>query len=300
MHFNDSLYRHILDHVNEGVYFVDTHRTILYWNKGAERISGYTAQEVVGSSCADNILVHINEHGEELCHGFCPMLLTMGDTKDRRADVYLHHKDGHRIPVSVHVTPLVDERGAVMGCVETFHITPAAVDPRYVEGLEKAAMLDPLTQIANRRFLEMKISSCFEEFRRYNIPFGLIFADIDHFKSINDTFGHRAGDDVLKMTARTLTQNVRMTDLVGRWGGEEFLVIVTHLNLLNTERLAGKLRRLVEKSFLSTQSAVVRITMTLGVTLVRTNDAPESLLERVDSLMYAGKEQGRNRVVAGT
>ncbi|HSW63801.1 MAG TPA: diguanylate cyclase [Dissulfurispiraceae bacterium] len=240
----------------------------------------------------------LDDRGQKLCQGFCPVMMTMADTQDRHADVCLHHKNGHRVPVAVHVTPIHDEHGAVIGCLETFRETSTAVDQQYIEELEKALMLDSLTQITNRRFLEMKLSSYFEAFGRYNIPFGLIFADIDHFKSINDTFGHRAGDDVLKMTAQPLTQNVRAADLAGRWGGEEFLVIVTHLSLQNTEKLAGKLRRLIEKSFLSTRTTFVRITMTLGVTLARMNDTPESLLERVDSLMYAGKEQGRNRVVA--
>jgi diguanylate cyclase (GGDEF)-like protein/PAS domain S-box-containing protein len=298
MQFTDSLYKKLLDHVHDGIYFVDLNRTILYWNKGAEQITGYTAQEVVGSSCADNILTHVDEHGQELCHGLCPMLMTMGDTKDRHADIYLHHKDGHRIPVAVHVTPLHDEHGNLMGCMESFHKSPPSLDQHYIEELEKASMLDPLTQIANRRFLEMKLTSCFEEFRRYGIPFGVIFADIDRFKAVNDTFGHLVGDDVLKMTAKTLTQNIRATDLVGRWGGEEFLVIVTHLDLKNTEKLGEKLRRLIEKSFLSTRSTFVRVSMTFGVTTARPDDTTESLLHRADSLLYQGKEQGRNRVVA--
>lgn len=300
MHFNDALYKQLLDHVHDGVYFLDLHRTILYWNKGAERITGYSAQEVLGSSCADNVLVHIDDHGQDLCQGFCPVMMTMADTQDRHADVYLHHKNGHRVPVAVRVTPIHDEHGAVVGCLETFRETSSAVDQQYIEELEKAALLNPLTQIANRRFLEMKISSCFEEFRRYDVPFGVIFADIDHFKSINDSFGHLVGDDVLKMTAKTLIQNVRATDLVGRWGGEEFLIIVTHLTMQNTEKLAAKLRRLVEKSFLATKSTLVSITMTMGVARARREDTPESLLERADKLMYQGKKQGRNRIVAET
>ncbi len=299
MQINDSMYKQFLDHVHDGVYFVDAQRTIVYWNKGAELITGYQAQEVVGSSCADNILVHVDEYGQELCTGFCPMLLAMGDMKSRQADVFLHHKDGHRVPVTVHVTPIHDDLGALMGCVETFRESlPPSLDQHYIAELEKASMLDPLTQIANRRYLEIRLASAFEEFRRYGVPLGLIFSDIDHFKSINDTFGHIVGDDVLKMTAKTLTQSVRATDLVGRWGGEEFLIIVTHLTIQNTEKLAAKLRRLVEKSFLSTKSTFVSATMTFGVTQARREDTLESLMERADRLMYLGKEQGRNRIVA--
>lgn len=296
MQFDPSLYKQLLDHVHDGVYFVDTNRQILYWNKGAERITGYSPEEVIGSCCADNILVHVDEHGEELCHGFCPLLMTMGDTKDHHAEVYLHHKDGHRIPVSVHVTPIQDESGQVIGCIETFHESLIQHDAMYIQELEKASLLDPLTQIANRRFIEIKLASSLEEFRRYGVPFGIIFCDIDHFKSINDTYGHLAGDDVLKMVARALGHNIRTTDMVGRWGGEEFLVIASHVSFQNLKQLADKLRTMIEKSFLSTRDIFVRTTMTFGVTMVRTDDTEITLMARADRLMYRGKAGGRNRV----
>lgn len=296
MQLNPSLYKQLLDHVHDGVYFVDTNREILYWNNGAQRITGYSAEEVVGSSCADNILVHVDEHGEELCHGFCPLLMTMGDTKDHHAEVYLHHKDGHRIPVSVHVTPIHNEDGEVVGCVETFHESSIGPDPLYIKELEKASLLDPLTQVANRRYIEMKLASSMEEFRRYGVPFGIIFADIDNFKAINDTYGHLVGDDVLKMVARTLQHNVRTTDLVGRWGGEEFLIIASHVSFQNLKKLADKLRTMIDTSFLSTRDIFVRMTMTFGATMVRADDTEETLMERADRLMYRGKTGGRNRV----
>lgn len=296
MQFDPSLYKQLLDHVHDGVYFVDINRQILYWNKGAERITGYAANEVIGSSCADNILVHIDEHGEELCHGFCPMLMAMGEARERHAEVFFHHRDGHRVPVSVQVTPLRDEKGELIGCLETFRESVAGPDPLYIHDLEKASLLDPLTHVANRRYLEMKLASALEEFRRYDVPFGIIFSDIDHFKAINDTHGHLVGDDVLRMAAQALSKNIRTTDFVGRWGGEEFLIIASHVSIQNLQKLSNKLRAMIEKSFLSTRDMFIRVTMTFGVTLVRPDDSEHTLLQRADRLMYRGKAAGRNRV----
>lgn len=298
MELDASLYKHLLDHVYDGVYFVDTNRRILYWNKGAERITGYSAEEVIGSRCADNILVHVDENGVELCTGTCPLLQATQDTRNHHAEVYLHHKSGHRIPVSVYATALRNADGQVIGCIETFRESVHGPDPLYIYELEKASLLDPLTQIANRRFLEMRLASSIAEFRRYAIPFGIIFADIDRFKEINDTHGHLAGDEMLKMIARSLCGNVRSTDLVGRWGGEEFLIIASHASLRSLQNLALKLRALIQKSFLRRDDLSLQVTMTFGATIVRPEDTEQTVIARADALMYRGKTDGRNRVIA--
>ncbi|HEY6837725.1 MAG TPA: PAS domain S-box protein, partial [Geobacteraceae bacterium] len=113
-------FRKLLDNLYDGVYFVDRDRLITYWNKGAERISGYTAEEVMGKSCKDSLLVHMDDKGTILCLAGCPLAATMEDRKERRAEVYLHHKDGHRVPVVVRVAPIPDRAGKIIGAVEIF------------------------------------------------------------------------------------------------------------------------------------------------------------------------------------
>jgi len=113
----DNFYRKILDNLYDGVYFVDPERRITYWNKGAERISGFSAVQVKGKCCAENILVHVDDLGNELCKGDCPLAQTLKDGQTREADVYLHHADGHRIPVKIRVAPII-ENGKVAGATE--------------------------------------------------------------------------------------------------------------------------------------------------------------------------------------
>ena len=193
----EDSYKELLDNFLNGIYFVDTDRRITYWNKGAERISGYTASEVVGHKCSDNILIHVDEQGRQLCMIDCPVAHTLDDQRVREAAVFLHHKAGHCVPVAVQVIPIRDASSLVIGAAEVFQDNSARFADRETIGrLQKAALIDHLTGLPNRRYLEMKLQTCLDDLKRYRFPFGIIFADIDHFKGINDTIGHPMGDEV--------------------------------------------------------------------------------------------------------
>ncbi len=118
MPYETDFYKNIIDNLYDGVYFVDRDRMITYWNKGAERISGYSAGQVIGRRCRDNLLNHVTANGVELCHDHCPLAAVMEDGRPREAEVYLHHADGHRVPVMVRATALRDEGGNIVGAVE--------------------------------------------------------------------------------------------------------------------------------------------------------------------------------------
>lgn len=298
MNAQENFYKKLLDNIGEGVYFVDLNRTITYWSKGAEQITGFSSEEVTGSNCSNNILVHVDEKGKFLCTDTCPLLQTTRDGMASQLNVYLHHKDGRRLPVSIKASPIRDENGSIIGAVEIFRTTSApASDSDYMEELRRAALIDSLTEIGNRRYLEMKLNSSYEELQRYGIGFGVIMADIDFFKRVNDTYGHQAGDRVLKMVAGTLSANVRTCDLVGRWGGEEFMIVVTHVDTHILGVLAEKLRMLVERSFVDVAGEDIRVTISLGAALAMPGEVTEAVIQRADSMLYQAKESGRNRAV---
>ena len=162
------LYRTVLDQLYDGVYFVDPDRRIAYWNQSAETITGFSAAEVVGHKCADNILMHVDANGNNLCQGSCPLAQSLADGTPRAAEVYLHHKDGHRVPVHVRITTLRDSTGRVFGAAETFSENSTRLaDLERISRLEQLAYLDALTELANRRFAEMTIKTRFFELERY-------------------------------------------------------------------------------------------------------------------------------------
>jgi diguanylate cyclase (GGDEF)-like protein len=134
---------------------------------------------------------------------------------------------------------------------------------------------------------------------RYGWSFGLIFLDIDRFKLVNDSFGHDTGDEALRMVARTLTHTSRSFDVVGRWGGEEFVAIVINVDRDGLRRIAERYRAMIENSDLTVDGMTVRITVSLGATQARSDDSLLSLVKRADRLMYQSKQRGRNCVTLG-
>lgn len=300
MNLNNDSYARIIDSMHDGLYFVDTNRIITYWNKAAERISGFTAAEVVGKSCADKILTHVDGSGTCLCTGLCPLAATIADGVDREAEVYMHHKDGHRVPVLVRVSLLKDPTGKVIGGIELFtDISSMHANALRVQELEKLALLDNLTQLANRNYIERELQSRFAEQKRLKIPFGILFIDIDHFKRVNDTYGHAVGDDVLRFVAQTFVSNSRPFDLYGRWGGEEFLGIIRNINNDDLVHLGDRLRILIEHSYVVHGGEKLQVTVSIGATSVNDDDSTESLIKRADTLLYESKRMGRNRLTNG-
>lgn len=293
-------YGRLVDNLYDGLYIVDRNRIIHYWNKAAERISGFTAAEVIGKSCSDNILTHVDCEGNCLCLGVCPLAMTMADGAARESEIYLHHKDGHRIPVSVRASTITDENGSVIGAAELF---TDISNLRYIElrvrELEEMALLDNLTRLANRNCIEKDISVCFEEKRRIGIPFGILFMDIDHFKIFNDTYGHDIGDLILKCVADTLVKNARPFDLIGRWGGEEFVGIIRNVTRQQLEDLGNRLRILVDSSYLHTECHKLHVSISIGATLVCDDDRMDTVIKRADTLLYESKRAGRNCLTIG-
>lgn len=294
---DEKFYQELLDNLDEGVYFVDRDRKITYWNKGAQKISGYSADEVTGKACKDSILVHIDDHGRSLCEEGCPLTETIETGRVCDALVYLLHKDGHRIPVSVRAAPIRDAEGKIIGAVESFRDQSSmdAVNQRLQE-LEKMALLDSLTGLSNRRHIEATMQIRLEELARYGWSFGVLFIDIDDFKAINDTHGHEVGDSVLKLMAMTLLNSLRPFDVLGRWGGEEFVAVVVNVNVNQLLQIAERALTLVRHSSLFAHSGAIKVTVSIGATMAKSGESVPELLERADVLMYQSKKSGKNRV----
>jgi diguanylate cyclase (GGDEF)-like protein/PAS domain S-box-containing protein len=290
----------LLANISDGVYFTDRDRTIIYWNQTAERITGFSAEEVIGNHCHDNILNHVDDKGRSLCHSFCPLAHTIKDRQPRASHFFLHHKQGHRIPINVRTMPLFDEKNDIAGAAEFFSDVRSyeSMHQRLTE-LEQLALLDPLTQLPNRHHLEPEIDSRFDELRRMGFIFGLLFMDIDHFKRFNDAYGHDTGDKVLKTVARTLKAAIRPYDLVGRWGGEEFLGVIRNVEIGKLEEIGNRLRSLVEKSSVQFKHGRLNVTISVGGTLAAKGENSETLIARADRLMYRSKQDGRNRLTIG-
>ena len=290
-----NFYNKILDNISSGVYFVDGERTITYWNKGAERLSGYTAEEVVGKKCS-SFLNHIDENGKVLCGDGCPLLGTMIDGNPRQAEVYMLHKLGQRVPVLVQAMPMQEEE-KTLGAVEIFHdISPLKFAQARIRELTDVAFLDKLTQVYNRAGLEKIINTWFKDFKANNYPFGILFIDVDHFKQVNDQYGHHIGDQILVGIGSRLKKELRQADIIGRWGGDEFLVLLNEVTHESIERVIQKIREVLNLQPYLTDRGELSVQSSLGGVVPTTTDTLDILIKKADQLMYADKKNNRTTI----
>jgi diguanylate cyclase (GGDEF)-like protein/PAS domain S-box-containing protein len=293
----DRVVPSLLDHLSDGVYVVDHDRVIRTWNAAAERLTGFTAEEVIGKRCRDGLLNHVDEDGVELCGHACPLAGTMRDGQPRAARLFLRHREGHRVPVHVRAAPVRDDEGTVIGSVEVFTDDHEVVKiRRQLSDMEHLAHTDALTGVGNRRHLASHLERRHAEWERYGWQFGVLLLDIDRFKAVNDEFGHDVGDDVLRMVAKSVAYGVRGGDAVGRWGGEEFVAVVDAPGIGALAATAERMRALVEQSHLTVHEREVGVTVSIGAALAGPGDTVESVLRRADALLYDAKLAGRNRV----
>ncbi len=288
-------YQAVFDDLYEGVYFVDKDRGITFWNQGATQITGFTSAEMLGHFCYDNLLNHVDDLGNPLCTEGCPLHETLKDGVPRSAQVYLHHKNGHRVRVNIRIRPLVI-KGEIVGAAEVFSNADTALFDLSTQELERLALFDQLTQLPNRRYIDTFLENQLRDYHSLGIPFGVLMLDLDFFKRINDAHGHSTGDEILKMVAGTFQNAMRRNDFVGRWGGEEFVAILRGVTHLELRTIAEKICRLVAQSGLNRGPECIRVTVSIGASMVLPEDNADSIVQRADQALYTSKHEGRNRV----
>lgn len=223
---------------------------------------------------------------------------TMADGVPRSSDVWLHHKSGQRVPVSVRTAPIRDGVGEIIGAIEFFTDgSRLEASEEQISKLKALALSDPLTGLPNRRFAELTLSGRLAEVEHHHRTLGAVFADIDRFKAVNDSYGHDVGDEVLsdgvlKMVASTLSRNVRHGDAATRFGGEEFVLVLPDADPAEVRALAERLCMLVRRSSIDLASAgELSVTISMGATLATAHDDVAGLLHRADQLLYRSKQR---------
>lgn len=282
----------------EGAYCVDNDRRIRHWNHAAERITGYSAREVVGSHCFSNILKHTDKAGRELCskNELCPLYMTILDGIPREARVSLCRRDGRCIPVFIRTVPLSNDLGNRVGALELFEEDGTVENLReQLADMSRTAYMDSLTGLPNRRFIDIRLEQCLQEWERYGWPFAFFIADIDRFKDVNDTHGHHFGDKVLSMVANTFAMTCRGSDMVGRWGGDEMAGILKNVDGGRLDTLLRRMNDAVRQTVIDNGRDEVKVTTSIGGTMVKKGDTAKSILERADCGLYMSKQAGRDR-----
>jgi diguanylate cyclase len=172
-----------------------------------------------------------------------------------------------------------------------------------LETVRVESLTDPLTTLSNRKFFDQALDKAIAAARTNNEPLALLMSDIDHFKIFNDEYGHLTGDQVLRLVAISMKQNVKGQDITARYGGEEFVIALPNTSLPNAVTVAEHIRNAVMNKELTKRSSgerLGRVTISIGVAVLRADDTAQSLIERADACLYKAKRNGRNCVIGET
>jgi len=292
-----SICDNILNQVQDAVVWLNRDRKVVYWNRAAEEITGREAAAALGRACFEEPALFVDLGGVNVCRDKCPVAMTLRDGAPRSLEVYLEHKEGFRTPAALRIIPVFNDAGEILGAVETFSGTaPKVTLPLGLSELEKMGLVETETGIPSKQYLDMTLATRLEEFQKYGLSFGLIYADIDNYGKILEKHGRFNAGKIVRTVARTLHKNIRFFDIVGRWSTEEFLIVLLNIDEGRLDIVANKLRLLIAESYITTETGMLNATVSMGASLVLRYDTVESLIKRGEQLMMHSKWLGKNRV----
>ncbi len=295
---SDSLFQaRLLDSMHDAVVFIDSSLHIMQWNHGAERLTGIAAPSICGQQWLPGLLSMRNEKGDVLADDDCPAACTIRSGVQSLRRLTIAGRTGEPVSVDSHTIPVVSKTGSTLGAVLLLHdaSSETSLEER-CQNLHEKATKDPLTQVANRAEFDRVHEMFVNANKQQRVPNSLMICDLDHFKKVNDTYGHQAGDEAIKSLASLLRNACRPGDLVARYGGEEFVMLFADCDNATAARRADQIR--INLSQIPQPELDGRsITASFGVTEIQPGDTPETMLRRADRALLMAKERGRNCVV---
>ena len=285
----ESVLHNITHFAHDAVIMLDPAGRITFWNPAAEGIFGYSADEILGRSL--EALLVPGRQANAYLRDFAEFKQSgKGAFMGNAIELMVRRKDGVEVFVEISLSAVKIKDGwHAVGIARDITVRKQAE-----QRLELLAATDPLTGASNRRRFGEALRVEIARSRRYGVPLSLIVLDVDHFKRINDSLGHPAGDRVLVELAKLIAGNVREMDVFARLGGEEFAILAPNCDANCARPFAEKLRRVVEAHAFPD---IGRLTCSFGLAEYRDADDPDTLIERADDALYRAKDEGRNRVV---
>lgn len=279
----------LLTALGEGVFGVDRTGNCTFVNPVALEMLGFEESELLGHD--QHRLFHRHHGDHPLPESSCPIRQTLTDGRPRSGEDWFHRKGGYGFPVMLTTAPISDEDGGVVVVFRDISEQQARE-----QQLLHEATTDELTGVANRRMFLSELDSELKRFQRFAEAGVVLMTDIDHFKQVNDTYGHGVGDQVLRHYASASEQSLRDTDLFGRLGGEEFGILLPVTDTAHALEFAERYRRLIADDPAPTDAGPLPYTISIGLAAFRPGDTATALLARADDALYAAKAGGRNRV----
>lgn len=268
----------ILDTLNDGVYIVDHSRRIIYWNPAAEKITGFTSEQVVGKRCMDNILTHITKGGCYICRKGCPLSAVIEDGQKHEIDVYLHHHDGYRIPVHVKGNPIFGSNGKVVACVEVFRgSSPTQTLKDKISQINNTSLLDPTSGLPNRTYLEkmLKIKLGSGKIQ------GIIHLTLNQPVQLTAEQDIHLLDCMIHVMGQTLAANCNPADTACRFNQTSMMVIVEDTDPAKLQAKADELMHVLCCCTYNHDGKRIPLSITVGTTMTQPGDTLQQLQSRM-------------------
>jgi len=290
----DPLLDPLLNSLTEAVIFIDSHGMIRDWNEAAAQLTCISANAVLHNEWRPTIISLMMADADDLAAVDCPVATTIRTQVGVTGRYRIKRSDGSWVPIDLRSVLVSSKSQGMRGVLLLLQdLSDKSRLENRVLKLQRQVIQDPLTGVANRAEMDRMLA---ELTAGQACSFSLMICDIDHFKSVNDVYGHQAGDEALVRVAQLLTAQSRACDLVCRYGGEEFVVICPDIDLVSATRRAEATRVAIEETELSMLDNT-HITASFGVTQVQLGDTAESVFARADRALLQAKETGRNQVI---
>ena len=293
LNLDTELFRSILDGLHTGVYVVDPAGKVLFWNDGAERITGYLRQNMMGRAVENNLLVQIDAQEEELAGDLSPIALALRDGRHVNTRASLRHKEGHRVLVQIHTFPLRDQHGAISAAVESFEESVAISEwNRRQDKLATYGCIDATSGVLNHAMVQSHLREALGTFAEHPIPFSVLCIEIDHLADIQARDGPAAIASILRVVGQSLENSLRPTDFLGRWQDNQFLAILMECSLAELPFVAERLRRMVAASKVQWWGDPLNVSVSMGGAAASEGDTVETLSLRAEEALRASVTQG--------
>jgi diguanylate cyclase (GGDEF)-like protein len=287
----------LLENMYDAVVFINAAGRVVLWNRGTERLTGIAGVSVCGETWRPELLGLSDERGRPIGETDCPVHSTIRCGVQSLRRLTILGRGQQPVSVDTHAIPVLNEQGISQGTILLLHdaSSEASLEQRCHKLHEKATK-DPLTQVANRAEFDRVHATFVAAHQQQQVPCSLLMCDLDRFKLVNDTYGHQAGDDVIKSLASLLKNSCRPGDLVARYGGEEFVLLYANCDNPSATRRAEHIRAALSK-VPHARMGGRSISASFGVTEIQPGDTPETMLRRADRALLMAKSNGRNNVV---
>jgi diguanylate cyclase (GGDEF)-like protein/PAS domain S-box-containing protein len=268
------------NHLDEGIYFTDANKKLIYWNNSLQAISGFSPDQSNPPTCCQ-VILHIGINGEKLCDQQCPVHMALQEGKSVENSMFIRHKEGHLVPVTVRTIPVYKDSGQITGVIEVISDrSHKKRDDEKVKALTKAAYIDSLTGLVNKQYIESRLQAMLREMPAKRESFGILYININGFRTINEVHGVSTADKVFKMVANTLSAAVSPPHLIGRWHGASFIAILDTTNKSILLMLASKMKLLISESIYPIHDSTIQVTVSTGYAGAQSLDSLDYLIER--------------------